>query len=85
MTAVAKNINKEISLDALEKRKLEINKYLVQNSKTPHRLSLSHAGSFASQQDDTSNAPTPREQSMAAALSSVTQVLVASCYLGLGM
>ena len=44
---------------------MEINKYLVQSSRSSHRLSLSHAGSFASQADDTSNAPTPHEQSLA--------------------
>lgn len=66
MTATAKSASKEISLEALEKRKNEIDKYLVHNTR-PHRLSLSQAGSMygGSQYDDTSVAPTPQDQSPA--------------------
>ena len=66
VTATAKPASKEISLEALEKRKNEIDKYLVHNSR-PHRSSLSQAGSVydGSQHDDTSVALTPQEQSLA--------------------
>jgi hypothetical protein len=66
VNAVAKPANKEISLEALERRKTEIDKYLVPGPRSSHRLSLSHAGSFTTQADDTSTAPTPREQSFVA-------------------
>lgn len=64
VNATAKSGSKEISLEALQKRNMEINKYLVQGTR-PHRLSLSRAGSTAteSQMDDTSVAPTPRDLS----------------------
>lgn len=65
MNAIAKPANKEISLEALEKRKTEIDKYLVRGPRSSHRLSLSHAGSFTTQGDDTSTPPTPRDQSLA--------------------
>jgi len=65
VNAVAKPVNKDISLEALERRKAEIDKYLVRGPRSSHRLSLSHAGSFTTQIDDTSTAPTPREQSLA--------------------
>lgn len=66
MSATVQAASKEISLAALQKRNMEINKYLVQNPR-PHRLSLSRAGSTAdSQMDDTSVAPTPRDASPAA-------------------
>ncbi|DBA72665.1 TPA: hypothetical protein ACH3X2_010406 [Trebouxia sp. C0005] len=65
VNAVAKPANKEISLEALERRKTEIDKYLVQGPRSSHRLALSHTGSFTTQADDTSTAPTPREQSLA--------------------
>ncbi|KAL0052681.1 hypothetical protein WJX82_005986 [Trebouxia sp. C0006] len=60
VNAVAKPVNKDISLEALERRKAEIDKYLVRGPRSSHRLSLSHAGSFTTQIDDTSTAPTPR-------------------------
>ncbi|DBA82715.1 TPA: hypothetical protein ACH3X1_006948 [Trebouxia sp. C0004] len=66
VNAVAKPVNKDISLEAMERRKTEIDKYLVQSHRSSHRLSFSHAGSFTTQADDTSAAPTPREQSLAA-------------------
>ena len=66
MTATAKPASKVISLEALEKRRMEIDKYLVQSTTNrPHRLSLSQTPSIAgdSQMDDTSVAPTPRDES----------------------
>lgn len=66
VTATAKPASKEISLEALEKRKMEINKYLVQGiGNRPHRLSLSQSPSIAgdSQLDDSSVAPTPQNES----------------------
>lgn len=65
VTATAKPASKEISLEALEKRKMEINKYLVQGmGNRPHRLSLSQTPSIAgSQLDDSSMAPTPQNES----------------------
>ena len=64
VNATANSGSKEISLEALQKRNMEINKYLVQGTR-PHRLSLSRAGSTAaeSQMTDTSLAPTPRDLS----------------------
>lgn len=64
VNATAVSGSKEISLEALQKRNMEINKYLVQGTRS-HRLSLSRAGSTAteSQMDDTSVAPTPRDMS----------------------
>ena len=66
VTATAKPASKVISLEALEKRRMEIDKYLVQSTTNrPHRLSLSQTPSIAgdSQMDDTSVVPTPRDGS----------------------
>ena len=66
VTATAKPASKVISLEALEKRRMEIDKYLVQSTTNrPHRLSMSQTPSIAgdSQMDDTSVAPTPQDQS----------------------
>ena len=66
VTATAKPASKEISLEALDKRKSKIDEYLIQNTR-PHRLSLNQAGSITgdSLYDDTSVTPTPRDQSQA--------------------
>ena len=66
VTATATPASKVISLEALEKRRMEIDKYLVHSTTNrPHRLSLSRTPSIAgdSQMDDTSVAPTPRDES----------------------
>ena len=66
MTATAKPANKEISLEALEKRNNECDKYLLRDTRL-HCLSLSQAGSVCggSHHEDNSVAPSPRERSLA--------------------